>query len=48
LIEGVLVSKKDGKGWKKIQGRLKVDNKNTKIIQWVESDLQGRSKVSNG
>jgi hypothetical protein len=48
LIEGVVVSKKDVEGWKKIQVRLKKANKNAKIIYWVESDLQDRPKVSNG
>lgn len=33
---------------KQIQATLKIANTNAKIIKWIESELQDKSKTSNG
>jgi hypothetical protein len=42
------VEKRMEKDEKQIQEALKTANMNAKIIKWLESDLQDKSKISNG
>jgi hypothetical protein len=42
------VEKRMEKDQKQIQEALKTANMNAKIIKWLESDLQYKSKISNG